>query len=77
MTKVKEVIPHPDFKLTVIFEDNNISTIDMNFIFQESGPVVNPLKSYENFRLVFVEDGVITWPTGYDIDPQYLRELAS
>lgn len=77
MTKVKKVIPHPDFKLTVFFEDNNVSTVDMNFIFKESGPVVDPLKTYEHFRLVFIEDGVITWPTGYDIDPEYLLELAS
>lgn len=52
MIKVKGVIPHPNFKLTIIFEDENISTIDMNFIFQESGPVVNPLKSYDQFCLV-------------------------
>lgn len=77
MIKVKRVIPHPDFKLTVIFENNSISTVDMNFIFQESGPVVNPLKSYDQFCLVYIEDGVITWPTGYDIDPHYLLELAS
>jgi hypothetical protein len=75
--KVKEVIPHPDFKLTVIFENGNVSSIDMNFIFHEFGPVVNPLKSYEQFRLVYLEDGIITWPTGYDIDPHHLQELAS
>ncbi len=77
MIKVKSVIPHPDFKLTVIFEDNTTSTVDMNFIFQESGPVVNPLKTYDQFKLVYIQDGIITWPTGYDIDPNYLLELAS
>lgn len=48
----------------------------MSFIFEESGPVVDPLKIYDNFRLVAVNDGVISWPTGYDIDPEYLIELA-
>lgn len=77
MIKVKKVIPHPDFKLTVTFEDNSTSTIDLNFIFNESGPVIDPLKKYENFQKVYLENGVISWPTGYDIDPEYLEELAS
>lgn len=77
MTKVKNVVAHPNFKLTVVFEDNKTSVIDMNFIFSESGPVIEPLKTYDNFQKVFIEDGVITWPTGYDIAPEYLEELAS
>lgn len=77
MIKAKKVIPHPDFKLTVTFEDDRECIIDMSFIFEESGPVVDPLKIYDNFRLVAVDNGVISWPTGYDIDPEYLIELAS
>lgn len=77
MIKAKSVIPHPNFKLTVVFENNRTSTIDLNFIFNESGPVIDPLKIYENFQKVYVENGILTWPTGYDIDPEYLEELAS
>ncbi len=77
MIKVIKVVPHPNFKLTVTFENNQISVIDMNFILNESGPVVDPLKAYENFQKVYIENGIITWPTGYDIDPAYLQKLAS
>lgn len=77
MTRVKSVNAHPNFKLTVIFDNGKSSLIDMNFIFNESGPVVEPLKQFENFQKVYIENGIITWPTGYDIDPNYLEELAS
>ena len=77
MIKAKKVIPHLDFKITVTFEDNRVCIIDMNFIFEESGPVIDPLKTYDAFKNVTIVDGIVTWPTGYDIDPEYLLELAS
>lgn len=49
----------------------------MSFILNENGTVVEPLKNWEVFQQVSIVDGVITWPTGYDIDPSFLLELAS
>jgi hypothetical protein len=36
--------------------------------------VVDPLKDVREFSKVFVRNGIVTWTTGYDIDPYYLVE---
>lgn len=77
MIKPKQVIPNKDFTLQIIFDNGKKSTIDVSFILAESGEVVEPLKSWDNFQKVSIIDGIITWPTGYDISPDYLIELAS
>jgi hypothetical protein len=40
----------------------------------ESGPMLEPLKDEAYFQRVFVEDGVLTWPNGYDWDPIALHD---
>ena len=37
---------------------------------------IDPIKTIEGFRRVFVRNGIITWPSGYDIDPYFLMETA-
>ncbi len=77
MIKPKQVTPEKDFKLHVIFDNGKESIIDASFILLESGPVVDPLKNWEHFQKVSIVDGIISWPTGYDIAPEYLLELAA
>jgi hypothetical protein len=36
--------------------------------------VVEPLKQLTEFKRVFVKNGMVIWPTGYDVDPYYLIE---
>ena len=43
-------------------------------ITEEAGPMLEPLKDVDYFRRVFVEDGVLTWPNGYDWDPIALHD---
>jgi hypothetical protein len=35
----------------------------------ETGPMIEPLRDPAFFQRVFVEDGVPTWPNGFDPDP--------
>jgi hypothetical protein len=58
-----------DFRLSVEFSDDTIGERDFAFINRDSGPMLEPLKDAAYFRRVFVEDGVPTWPSGYDWDP--------
>ena len=36
--------------------------------------MLEPLKEPAYFQRVFVEDGVLTWPNGYDWDPIALHD---
>jgi hypothetical protein len=35
--------------------------------------MATPLESAEYFARVFIEDGALTWPNGYDCDPNALH----
>ncbi|MGK5088316.1 DUF2442 domain-containing protein [Bdellovibrionota bacterium FG-2] len=72
MTKAIQVVANDDYSILVTLEDGRIIRVDMASIKNESGPVVDPLKSILEFKKVFVRNGIVTWPTGYDIDPYFL-----
>jgi hypothetical protein len=74
MIKAREAKPVGDFRLKVEFSDDTVGERDFSFILRESGPMLEPLKDPAYFRRVFVEDGVPTWPNGYDWDPIALHD---
>lgn len=74
MIKVRTVKPVGGFRLAVEFSDDTRGERDFSFIRSESGPMLEPLKDADYFRRVFVEDGVLTWPNGYDWDPIALHD---
>ena len=41
---------------------------------QKTGPMAEPLKDAAYFQRVFIEDGALTWPNGYDWDPIALHD---
>jgi hypothetical protein len=63
-----------DYRLMVEFSDDTVGERDFSFIRGRSGSMVEPLKDPAYFRRVFVEDGVLTWPNGYDWDPIALHD---
>ncbi len=74
MTKAIQVLANDDYSILVTLEDGRQIRVDLTFIKNESGPVVDPLKILSEFKKVFVRNGIVTWPTGYDIDPYFLVE---
>jgi Protein of unknown function (DUF2442) len=56
-------------KLEIEFSDGTNGVRDFTDIFQKTGPMSEPLKDVSYFRRVFIEDGALTWPNGYDWDP--------
>ena len=63
-----------DHTLEIEFSDGTIGVRDFADIFQKSGPMAEPLKDAANFQRVFIEDGALTWPNGYDWDPIALHD---
>jgi hypothetical protein len=74
MIKSIQVIAHDDYTISVSLEDGRTIKMDMAFIKTLSGSVVEPLKTLSEFKKVFVRNGIVTWTTGFDIDPYYLVE---
>ena len=61
-------------KLEVEFSDGTVGVRDFADILKKTGPMVEPLKDAAYFRRVFIEDGALTWPNGYDWDPIALHD---
>lgn len=74
LIKVRMLRALGDFRLAIEFSDDTVGERDFSFLRRESGPMLEPLKDPAYFRRVFVEDGVPTWPNGFDWDPIALHD---
>jgi len=62
------------FMLELEISDGTVGVRDFGSILQKSGPMVEPLKDPTYFAQVFIEEGALTWPNGYDWDPIALHD---
>ena len=62
------------YRLRIGFSDGTVGTRDFAEITKRSGEMLEPLKDPAYFARVFIEDGALTWPNGYDWDPIALHE---
>ncbi len=69
MIDVIGVRPLGDYKLEIEFSDGTIGVRDFASIVNKTGAMAEPLKDPVYFARVFIEDGALTWPNGYDWDP--------
>lgn len=74
MIEVREAKYLGDFRLWIEFSDDCKGERDFAFLTGEVGPMIEPLKDPAYFRRVFVENGVLTWPNGFDLDPIALHD---
>jgi Protein of unknown function (DUF2442) len=74
MIDVIGVRPLGGYKLEVEFSDGTIGVRDFAFVVEKTGSMSEPLKDPAYFARVFIEDGALTWPNGYDWDPIALHE---
>ena len=61
-------------KLEIEFSDGTVGARDFVDVLQKTGPMAEPLKDPAYFQRVFIEDGALTWPNGYDWDPIALHD---
>ena len=74
MIDVLTAKPLGGYKLEIEFSDGTIGVRDFSFVTRKTGPMAEPLKDPAYFQRVFVEDGALTWPNGYDWDPIALHD---
>jgi hypothetical protein len=71
---VRATDPH---RLVLRFRDGLVAELDFSDIIAGAPrPVVLPLRDPGYFATATLDDGVLTWPNGYDIDPVTLRGWA-
>lgn len=75
MIKVVSVRSLGGHKLEIQFSNDTKGVRDFVGPFKEkTGPMAEPLKDAIYFQRVFIEDGALTWPNGYDWDPIALHD---
>lgn len=55
--------------LEIEFSDGRVGARDFSFLLGRTGPMVEPLRDPAYFARVFIDDGGLSWPNGYDWDP--------
>jgi Protein of unknown function (DUF2442) len=55
--------------LEIEFSDGTVAVRDFSFLLGRTGPMVEPLRDPADFARVFIDDGALSWPNGYDWDP--------
>jgi hypothetical protein len=74
MIDVIEVKRLGEYRLQIAFSDDTVGTRDFSDIKSRTGEMVVPLKDPAYFARVFIDDGALTWPNGYDWYPIALHE---
>jgi hypothetical protein len=71
---ITRVCSRGNHRLEVVYADGLSADLDFtNFLAEREGPIVEPLRDELTFSGVRLEEGVVTWPTGFDICPDVLR----
>lgn len=73
LPKIVRVRPANGHKLDIAFADGARGVFDMSWIFERIGPMNEPLQDEAYFGRVFLENGALTWPNGYDLSPWNIR----
>lgn len=62
------------YRLEIEFSDGTKGVRDFSSVRYKTGSMAEPLKDTAYFARVFIEDGALTWPNGYDWDPIALHD---
>lgn len=76
--RITAVTPVPAYRLAVTFADGTRGTADLSRLVtgQDAG-IFGVLADRALFERVSLELGVVTWPNGADLDPDWMHEEIS
>jgi hypothetical protein len=73
--RIKAVNVLPGYRLSVTCNDGTSGIVDMSrLVLSERAGIFSELKDEKLFSLVSLELGVMTWPNGADLDPEWVHE---
>jgi hypothetical protein len=67
---VREVIPHDDYTLSLVFENGEKGILDVKPMLDFA--IFHRIKDLDNFKRVRVAFDTIEWACGVDLDPEYV-----
>ncbi len=73
LIKIRAVKPAGGKRLAITFADGAHGVHDFSWLFDLSGPMLEPLRDQAMFERVFLETGALTWPNGLDLSPWNIR----
>jgi Protein of unknown function (DUF2442) len=73
LPKIVRVRPLGGHRLELAFADGAGGAFDFDWIFEPGGPMNEPLRDELFFARVFLENGALAWPNGYDLSPWNVR----
>ena len=65
---VVRVEPCGGHRLALAFSDGTEGERDFSSMIAEGGEMVEPLRDPAFFARVFLDDGILAWPNGFDLD---------
>jgi len=68
LVDVIRVEPHGGYRLGVVFSDGTEGERDFSDLIAAGGEMVEPLRDPVFFNRVFLDDGILTWPNGFDLN---------
>ena len=74
LVDVVRVEPRGGYRLLISFSSGEDGERDFSELIAEGGMMVEPLRDPTFFARVFLDDGIITWPNGFDMDSIALHE---
>jgi Protein of unknown function (DUF2442) len=63
-----------NYSLEIAFSDGSCGARDFADVVARESEMVRPLRNPDYFARVFIEDGALTWPNGYDFDSIALHD---
>lgn len=74
LPKIVRVKPLGGYRLDLVFNDGAHGAFDFGWVFDLVGPMKEPLRDEAFFARVFLENGALAWPNGFDLSPWNVRE---
>lgn len=76
MERILSVTALPPTRLSLRFEGGATYEVDLSDLLTQG--FTTELRAWESFKMVTLEPGGgVAWPNGFDICPNFLRELAA
>ncbi len=74
LPKIIRVKPLGGYRLEIVFSDGKGGVFDFRWVFERVGPMNEPLRDEACFSRVFLENGALAWPNGFDLSAWNVRE---
>lgn len=66
--KIVEARPTAGYSAFVRFSNGDEGEADFSWLREATGKMVEPFANEPYFATVFISNGVLTWPNGFDVD---------